>query len=229
MRQWLRSRLTYANVMVTILAFLVLGGGTAAALSGSNTVFSDDIVDGQVKAPDIAAGAVNSPKLTTAAVNSAKVADNSLTGSDVLESSLGAVPNADKLDGFDSSAFVKAQGASFTDAGLPDAVGGCGSITGWANSNPDPNPRVGFYRDPSGMVYLQGQAQACNTSSPTIVTLPAGYRPANRQSFAVSDGDIPHVLRVQEGGTVSEPAFSSPMTLGGIVFRCGPSGQDGCP
>jgi 6-phosphogluconolactonase (cycloisomerase 2 family) len=35
MRQWLRSHLTYANVMVTILAFRVLGGGTALAFSGS--------------------------------------------------------------------------------------------------------------------------------------------------------------------------------------------------
>ena len=31
MRQWIRSHLTYANVMVTILAFVVLGGGTAMA------------------------------------------------------------------------------------------------------------------------------------------------------------------------------------------------------
>ena len=32
------SRLTYANVVVTILAFLVLGGGYASAFSGSGTV-----------------------------------------------------------------------------------------------------------------------------------------------------------------------------------------------
>ena len=60
MRQWLRSHLTYANVMVTILAFIVLTGGTAVALNGSNTVQSDDLGPGsQVKAPDVDANAVN--------------------------------------------------------------------------------------------------------------------------------------------------------------------------
>jgi hypothetical protein len=35
MRQWLRSHLTYANVMVTILAFIVLGGASYAATGGN--------------------------------------------------------------------------------------------------------------------------------------------------------------------------------------------------
>ena len=58
---WIRRHLTYANVMVTILAFVVLGGGSAVALNGTNTVQSDDLGPGaQVKAPDIAANSVNS-------------------------------------------------------------------------------------------------------------------------------------------------------------------------
>ena len=35
MRQWLRSHLTYANVMVTIVAFIVLGGVSYAATGGN--------------------------------------------------------------------------------------------------------------------------------------------------------------------------------------------------
>src|SRR5262249_17561378 len=74
MRQWLRSHLTYSNVMVTILAFVVLGGGSAVALGGHDTVQSDDLGPGaQVKAPDVAAGAVGS----------AAVANESLTGTDI--------------------------------------------------------------------------------------------------------------------------------------------------
>jgi hypothetical protein len=70
--------------MVTLLAFVVLTGGTAVALNGSNTVQSDDIGPGaQVKAPDIATNAVNGPD----------VVDNSLGGADVNESTL-AVPGA---------------------------------------------------------------------------------------------------------------------------------------
>jgi len=60
MLQQLRSRLTYANVISTLCLFLLLGGGTAVALNGSNTVQSDDLGPGaQVKAADVAANAVN--------------------------------------------------------------------------------------------------------------------------------------------------------------------------
>jgi hypothetical protein len=55
-----RSHLTYANVISTICLFLLLGGGTAVALGGHDTVQSDDLGPGaQVKAPDVAANAVN--------------------------------------------------------------------------------------------------------------------------------------------------------------------------
>jgi hypothetical protein len=81
----IRDHLTYANVMVTLLAFIVLTGGTAVALGGSNTVQSDDLGPGaQVKKPDIAADAVGTNK----------VINDSLTGTDIDESSLGEVPSA---------------------------------------------------------------------------------------------------------------------------------------
>jgi hypothetical protein len=75
----IRSQLTYANVMATIAVFIALGGGTTAvALSGQNTVQSDDLGPGaQVKAPDVANNAVNS----------ADVASNSLTGLDIADRS----------------------------------------------------------------------------------------------------------------------------------------------
>ena len=77
--EWIRSHLTYANVMATLAVFLVLGGGTAVALSGHNTVQSDDLGPGaQVKAADVANNAVNG----------ANIADNSVTGNDVNESTL---------------------------------------------------------------------------------------------------------------------------------------------
>jgi hypothetical protein len=39
----LRSHLTFANVTSLLALFLVLSGGTAVALNGGNTVFTDDI------------------------------------------------------------------------------------------------------------------------------------------------------------------------------------------
>ena len=114
----MRPKLTYANVMVTILAFIVLGGSAYAAFK----LPKNSVGRGQIK---------------NNAVNGSKVASDSLTGSDIRESSLGPVPNADhatssdalqghpaadflgasataadshKLGGFDSSAFVQGNG-----------------------------------------------------------------------------------------------------------------------
>ena len=73
-------------MVVALIALFVALGGSAAALSGSNTVQTDDLGPGsQVTAPDVAANAVNGQD----------VVDNSLTGADVLESSL--TGNARKL------------------------------------------------------------------------------------------------------------------------------------
>jgi hypothetical protein len=103
MRTWIRSHLTYANVMATIAVFFILSGGTAVALNGSNTVFSDDIVNGEVKAVDIKGGAVQSiavrddtqpggglaaADLAPNSVGGSEVADNSLTGADINDAAL---------------------------------------------------------------------------------------------------------------------------------------------
>lgn len=109
----IRSRLTYANVVATLSLFLVLSGGTAVALTGSNTVFSDDIVDNQVKTGD---------------VRNDTLIGGGLTGSDVKESSLGRVPqagNAGNLDGLDSTRFgVGIMGGVMKDAGATAVANG---------------------------------------------------------------------------------------------------------
>jgi hypothetical protein len=69
-RQWLGA----------LALFLVLTGGTAYALAGSNTVFSDDIVNGEVKAPDVATNAVGTAELQDNGVRSVDVSDAALTG-----------------------------------------------------------------------------------------------------------------------------------------------------
>ena len=79
MRQWLRSHLTYANVMVTVLAFIVLTGGTAVALNGSNTVFTDDIANDNFTSPTEGQGGLVAADLRA----------NSVAASEVLNRSLG--------------------------------------------------------------------------------------------------------------------------------------------
>jgi hypothetical protein len=77
----LRPRLTYANIVSTICLCLVVGGGTAYA---ANTVFSTDIVDGEVKQQDLANGAVTGGKLAANSVLTPKLADNAVTSAKVL-------------------------------------------------------------------------------------------------------------------------------------------------
>jgi hypothetical protein len=120
----LRAHLTYANVVSTIALCLVVGGGSALA---ANTIFSSDIVDGEVKNDDLAANAVGSAKIADRAVKNADlsigasssntIADggiqgvdvkgDTLTGTQINESSLSGV-DADTLDGKDSTEFLTA-------------------------------------------------------------------------------------------------------------------------
>ena len=79
------SRLSYANVAATLALVIAVGGGAAYA---ANTVFSTDIVNGEVKTPDIAAAAVTAAKLQADAVSTGKIADESVRGRDVFDNSL---------------------------------------------------------------------------------------------------------------------------------------------
>ena len=95
------------GTVVAYLALFVALGGTGAY--AANTIFSEDIVDGEVKTSDLADGGVTQAKLrdgavarpklasgvvvrekiNNGAVDGSKVADNSLTTNDVNESTLG--------------------------------------------------------------------------------------------------------------------------------------------
>jgi len=104
-----KKLLTFAQRWAGLLAlFLVLVTGTAYALPGANTVFSDDIVDAQVTAADIGSGAVASDEIKNAtitandvatnALGGGRIADNSLTGTDVHESTLSGLDANDTYD-----------------------------------------------------------------------------------------------------------------------------------
>ncbi|MEK6271470.1 MAG: hypothetical protein AABM42_02330 [Actinomycetota bacterium] len=106
MRHWLRSHLTYANVMVTILAFIVLGGMSYAATGGN-------FILGQPNS------ASSTTSLTAPVAGKGLQVTNNSTGAGAtalgLSVASGHPPftvnsgtkvanlNADKLDGIDSS------------------------------------------------------------------------------------------------------------------------------
>jgi hypothetical protein len=84
----IRSHLTYANVMATIAVFLVVSGGTAVALSGSNTVFTDDIAnDTRPASGGNPAGGLAAADLRPNSVGGSEAANESLTGADIANKS----------------------------------------------------------------------------------------------------------------------------------------------
>jgi hypothetical protein len=84
-RRMLRHMRSHAIAYVALFFALT---GTAIALPGHNSVFSDDIKDDQVKAADIRENAVGSSELRTNAVGSPVVRDESLTGADINDAAL---------------------------------------------------------------------------------------------------------------------------------------------
>ena len=97
-----------SNAVGYVAVFLALSG-TATALTGSNTVFTDDITDEEVRAADVATdaikaaeiapGQVRTSDLAADAVNGTKVAAASLTGFDFANDSL----DSSKVTGLNGS------------------------------------------------------------------------------------------------------------------------------
>ncbi|MQA74407.1 MAG: hypothetical protein GEU88_08740 [Solirubrobacterales bacterium] len=87
-----------ANVVGYVAVFLALSG-TAAALPGHDTVFSDDIVAGGVRASDVAAGAVGGRALHDGSVGGTDVRDASLGSADVRNGTLRGVDVGDETLG----------------------------------------------------------------------------------------------------------------------------------
>jgi hypothetical protein len=82
----MKSR-TLAHVIgyTTIICLGIIS--TAQALP-DNSVYSADIVDGEVKRPDLQANAVNSAKVANGTLTGADLATNTVTGTQILESGL---------------------------------------------------------------------------------------------------------------------------------------------
>ena len=105
MIQRLRSHLTYANVMVTILAFIVLGGGTALAsfVVSSNSQVGPGTISGH-KPPtgdhaNIIAGSVSGPDISNLSFKTLTL-KNGWAGGKNCNSGTGGVPGiAESVEG----------------------------------------------------------------------------------------------------------------------------------
>jgi hypothetical protein len=127
----IRQRLTYANVVSTLCLFLFLSGGTAVALHGSNTVFSDDIVDGEVRTQDISDtngvlstdvrddslgdGGLQAADLRPDSVGQTEIANSAVGSGEVIDGSLGTTEL--------SSAIPAARVTNSVDESMRDRIG----------------------------------------------------------------------------------------------------------
>ena len=139
----LRHHLTYANVMVTVLAFVVFAGGAAYA---ANTIFSADIVDGEVRGVDIGDNQVGSEDvrnqgLVEGGLTAIDIQNSSLTGSDIAPESL---RGNDVRDGMIRSADVDDEGLTGADVDNQSGVDTCthGSVRFGELCYFDPHERV---------------------------------------------------------------------------------------
>jgi hypothetical protein len=124
--------------------------------------------------------------------------------------------------------------AQYTSAGLPHYSASCDAPgNAWFTWDYF-NAEVGYYRDPFGIVHLQGVGIKCGNPIDRLFTLPSGYRPEGSvYTSGVKNGTDFHQVRIHSSGEVeaTTPGFASgnSLSLEGITFRCGPSGVDGCP
>jgi hypothetical protein len=114
----IRRHLSFANICSVLALTVALSTGTAYAAS---TIFSADIVDGEVKAPDLGAAAVTARTIASGAVRSAAVRDGSLVGADLA---LGTVGGGQVADGSLTGADIGDRWITGDDLALGSVTGG---------------------------------------------------------------------------------------------------------
>jgi hypothetical protein len=196
------------NVVAYLALFVALGGTSAYA---ANTVFSADIVDGEVKSVDVGDGEIKSAdvkdqSLTTFDVSTflgADVVDNTLTGDDIDESTLNLTPEAVHL--------VPASGTN-------------GFANAWGNDDdPTTASPAGYWKDLAGTVHLRGTVSALGSGAmERILTLPVGYRPSAPEIFPVATVSATAGAQVLVRANGSVEAYSGTnqgISFAGIQFR----------
>jgi hypothetical protein len=222
----IRKRLTYANVMSSIAVFLVIGGATAFAALGKNTVGTKQLKKNAVTAAKIKNNAVTTPKIK----------DNAVNGAKVDESSLATVPSADKATTANSANSATTAGTAnalspLEATHLVGAPGEPGFENGSFNFPGEGgvsfNP-VGFYKDHEGIVHLQGIAEGgSSTGLNSVFTLPAGFRPASGKLIVLEQLNESTVIIAGSNTVLTGIDLSGkivgnkeePVVLDGITFK----------
>ena len=144
----------------------------------------------------VPANSVGTPQLKNSAVTGAKIKNGAVTAAKISSSAVEA---------------AKIVGA----AGAPAYQGSWGAAGGGDES-------VSFYKDPWGVVHIQGNARISNPTTGTIFTLPAGYRPAGTIYFAAyGHYGGAALIQILSDGEVKLDVSNDYVGLSNITFRAG--------
>ena len=89
--QWIRSRLSFANVISVIALFVALGGASYAAVTlPKNSVGAKQIKKRAVRGKHINKNAVTAAKIQDNSISGSKIADGSVFGVDLADNSIGS-------------------------------------------------------------------------------------------------------------------------------------------
>ena len=208
----LLSRRPSPAMIVAILALVVAMVGTGYAAS--------KLPKNSVGTKQLKANAVTTAKIKKEAVTGAKIKKKTITGVDINLAKLGTVPSASVANTANALAPMEATHL----VGAPNEPGFEGGSSNVGAAGPFKLNPVGFYKDHSGVVHLEGVAKVGPEGF--IFTLPPGFRPASGTLALfepLEEGDV-----LVFGSNLNIEGFSfdgkvlgaeSVVSLDGITFR----------
>lgn len=226
----IRERLTYANVVATLALFLVLSGGvTIAATGGSLILGKSNSASSQTSLSAPVAGRALQVTNTSTGAGATALGLKTASGHPPFTVNSGAKVtnlNADKLDGFDSTAFAAAASEPVHVVG---AAGQPGFQNGYTNFGSGWST-AGFYKDSTRIVHLRGTLKKLTGTfdGSAAFTLPAGYRPPQILSLPAAVDNGSGALQINTDGSVVIYCWTGPCTTGsggvgvgmdGLTFR----------
>jgi hypothetical protein len=223
----LRFRKPSPALVISIIALFVALSGTGYAVSKvpKRSVGPSQLRVDAVRNKNIKAGAVSRSKIRAKAVTATQVATDSLLGRNILESSLTKVPDSDKLDGQDSSKFLRATRVErFTlGNGESSAFHQQGSLTFTARCDIDQVGSSDFAR-----VDLTSTQPGAFDRNGSPFTLNAGQSTAflNAPGFAAGDGHVltadgTEIAGMSLYGAADTPGYTGRCAFGGWILASG--------